>query len=179
MGAPFRYYPDAVESADDLLAWCERQPSWRNERIRLFGRTCTVPRQVAWYGDSGVAYRYSGLNHRARGWPEALGPLRSALSERFEPGLNFVLLNRYRDGRDWMGWHRDDERGIAGRVVSVSLGATRRLRLETGAGTVALELDHGSVLVFDGGVRHALMRTRRPVAQRFNLTFRCINALSD
>lgn len=178
MGTPFRYYPDAVESAGCLLDWCAREPAWRTERIRLFGRARTVPRQVAWFGDPGVAYRYSGLDHRAGGWPAALDRLRFALSERFAPGLNFVLLNRYRDGHDWMGWHRDDERAIAGPVVSVSLGATRRLRLETAAGTVPVDLEHGSVLVFDGALRHALMRTRRPVAPRFNLTFRRIDAQS-
>ena len=176
MDVPFRYYPEAVESADDLLDWCERVPSWRSERIRMFGRAQTVPRQVAWYGDPGLAYRYSGLDHGACGWPEALVRLRRALSGSFVSGLNFVLLNRYRHGRDWMGWHRDDERAIAGPVVSVSLGATRRLRLDAGAGTVAVDLEHGSVLVFDGAVRHALMRTRRPVEQRFNLTFRRIDA---
>ncbi len=176
MGTPFRYVPNAVEPADGLLDWCEREPFWRVERIRLFGRTLAVPRQVAWYGDPGLAYRYSGVDHRARGWPEALGTLRHLLCRRFVPGLNFVLLNRYRDGRDRMGWHRDDERGISGPVVSVSLGATRRLRLETGSGTVALDLEHGSVLVFDGAMRHALMPTRRPVAERFNLTFRHVHA---
>ena len=176
MATPFRYCPDAVDSADFLLDWCEREPSWRTERIRFFGRMQTVPRLVAWYGDPGIAYRYSGLDHRAPGWPEPLDRLRHALSERFVPGLNFVLLNRYRDGRDWMGWHRDDEREIGDRVVSVSLGATRRLRLELGDRKVALELQHGSVLVFDGAVRHALVRTRSPVGQRINLTFRHINA---
>lgn len=176
MDSPFRYYPDAVDSADLLLDWCERAPSWREERIRFFGRVQTVPRLVAWYGEPGVAYRYSGLEHRASGWPDALGGLRQALGERFMPGLNFVLLNRYRDGRDCMGWHRDDERAMGEAVVSVSLGATRRLRLEVGDGTVALDLEHGSVLVFDGDLRHALVRTRRPVGQRINLTFRRIDA---
>ena len=87
-----------------------------------------------------------------------------------------MLLNRYRSGRDWMGWHRDDEAEVAGRVVSVSLGATRRLRLDLGGGKVALELEHGSVLVFDGAIRHSLARTRRPVTERINLTFRNIHA---
>ena len=176
MDRPFRYYPDCIDSADSLLDWCERAPSWQEERICMFGRMRTVPRLVSWYGDAGIAYRYSGLDHRGRGWPDALGGLRLALSERFVPGLNFVLLNRYRDGRDCMGWHRDDERAMGEDVVSVSLGATRRLRLKAGDGTVALDLEHGSVLVFHSGLRHTLVRTRRPVGQRFNLTFRRIDA---
>ena len=176
MDTPFRYHPDAVDSADSLLDWCVRAPPWREERIRLFGRVHRVPRLVAWYGDAGVAYRYSGLEHRGRGWPGVLAGLRLTLSERFAPGLNFVLLNRYRDGGDCMGWHRDDESAMGEAVVSISLGATRRLRLEVGDETIALDLDHGSVLVFDSALRHALVRTRRPVGERFNLTFRRIDA---
>ena len=176
MATSFRYYPAAVDCADFLLDWCEREPCWRTERVRMFGRAQDVPRLVAWYGDAGLGYRYSGLDHRAAGWPQPLDRLRRSLSERYVQGLNFVLLNRYRDGRDSMGWHRDDERGLGDRVVSLSLGATRRLRLEEGGGTVGLELEHGSVLVFDGALRHALVRTRRPVGQRINLTFRCLNA---
>lgn len=176
MSVPFRYFPGALDSADDLLNWCEREPAWRAESIRLYGRVQAVPRLVAWFGDEGVAYRYSGVEHRAHGWPDTLDRLRSELCARFVPGLNFVLLNRYRTGRDWMGWHRDDEMEVVGPVVSVSLGATRRLRLDLGDETPALELEHGSVLVLDGNLRHSLARTQRAVAERINLTFRRIDA---
>ncbi len=142
----------------------------------MFGRMQQVPRLVAWFGDTGVAYRYSGIDHRARGWPGPLEALRDELCERFAPGLNFVLLNRYRNGRDWMGWHRDDEAAVAGPIVSVSLGAMRRLRVDLGDETAALELGHGSVLLLDGAVRHSLARTKGPVAERINLTFRRIDA---
>ena len=176
MSAPFRYFPDALDSADALLNWCARVPAWRTEFVRLFGRQTPVPRLVAWFGDDGLTYRYSGMEHRARGWPEPLNNLRLELCERFAPGLNFVLLNRYRNGRDRMGWHRDDEAEMRDRVVSVSLGATRRLRLDLAPEKVALDLAHGSVLVFDGTLPHALARTQRPVTERFNLTFRRLHA---
>ena len=176
MTVPFRYFPDALDSADALLNWCERMPAWRTESVRLFGRVRPVPRLVAWFGDPGLVYRYSGMDHQAPGWPPPLDRLRRELCERFVPGLNFVLLNRYRHGRDWMGWHCDDEAEVRGRVVSVSLGATRRLRLDLDDEKIALELEHGSVLVFDKAIRHSLTRTQRPVAERINLTFRRIDA---
>ena len=174
MSAPFRYFPKALDSADALLDWCRRTPHWRTERIRLFGREAETPRMIAWYGDPGISYRYSGLDHPGQGWPPTLGRLRQMLNERFRLALNFALLNRYRDGRDWLGWHRDDERGLAGCVLSVSLGATRRLRLDLGSERIALDLEHGSILRFNGALRHSLPRTRKPVAERFNLTFRRI-----
>ena len=174
MSAPFRYFPQAVDCADALLDWCRRVPNWRIERIRLFVREAEVPRQIAWYGDSGIGYRYSGVDHPGQGWPPVLNRLRQRLNQRFRLALNFALLNRYRDGRDWLGWHRDDERGLAGSVLSLSLGATRRLRLDLGNERIALELEHGSILIFDGALRHSLVRTRKPVGERINLTFRHI-----
>lgn len=174
MNAPFRYFPQAVDSADALLDWCRRVPNWRIERIRLFGREAETPRLIAWYGDPGIRYRYSGVDHSGQGWPPILQRLRQALNERFAEQLNFALLNRYRNGRDWLGWHRDDERGLAGRILSVSLGATRRLRLDLGGNKIALDLEHGSILAFDGALRHSLARTRKPVGERINLTFRRI-----
>lgn len=174
MSPPFRYFPKALDSADALLDWCRQTPNWRTESIRLFGREAETPRLIAWYGDPGIGYRYSGLDHPGQGWPPTLDRLRQMLNKRFRLALNFALLNRYRDGRDWLGWHRDDERGLAGWVLSVSLGATRRLRLDLGSERIALDLEHGSILKFDGALRHSLCRTRKPVEERFNLTFRRI-----
>ena len=176
MSGPFHYFPQAIDAADAWLHWCARVPAWRTEFVRMFGRQTPAPRLVAWFGDDGLAYRYAGVDHPARGWAEPLDRLRLQLCERFVPGLNFVLLNRYRNGRDWMGWHRDDEAEMLDRVVSVSLGATRRLRMELARERVTLDLAHGSVLVFDGAVRHSLTRTKRPVDERINLTFRRLHA---
>jgi alkylated DNA repair dioxygenase AlkB len=55
-----------------------------------------------------------------------------AMRERLQAeGLgrfNSVLLNRYRGGGDYMGWHSDDEPelGPAPVIASLSLGAARR-----------------------------------------------------
>lgn len=92
----------------------------------MYGRRISVPRLTAWYGDSGLSYRYSGLDHRSEGWPSNLAEIRTRLSEQFEQPFNFVLLNRYRDGQDYMGWHSDDEAGVRGGIASLSLGCARR-----------------------------------------------------
>jgi len=91
---------------------------------------------------------------------------------------NFVLINFYRNGGDYMGWHADDERGLADRVASVSLGATRRFLLRPPGRnrSLGLDLEPGSLLLLDGSVRHSLPRTRKPVGERVNLTFRQIEA---
>jgi len=179
-------------AADALMNDLLERVEWQAERLRLYGRDVAVPRLVAWFGDPGLNYRYSGTNHVCTGWLPELLPLRERL--RTEEGLhcNLVLINRYRDGRDYMGWHSDAERGHRPRIASVSLGATRRFLVrpppKAGAEVAgcavagcaaahrsqALELPHGSLLLMDGRLPHSLPRTRRPVTQRINLTFRCI-----
>lgn len=167
--------------ADALLASLRDTIAWQVHRVRLFGREHPAPRLSAWIGDADAAYGYSGMQHVPAPWPAPLVPVRARLRETLGVDFNGVLANLYRNGRDTMGWHADDERelGPAPVIASLSLGATRRfvLKHRTHPGVrLALELAHGSLLVMSGPTqrhhRHALPRTARPVGERLNLTFR-------
>ncbi|MCZ6619698.1 MAG: alpha-ketoglutarate-dependent dioxygenase AlkB, partial [Gammaproteobacteria bacterium] len=127
----YRYIPEYLNQADadELLAWVEAKVEWRQEKYRMFGRLVSAPRLVAWYGDPGLRYNYSGVEHTTTGWPRVLGEVCAGVKNTFSLGSNFVLLNRYRDGTDSMGWHRDDEAELRGPVASLSLGATRRFHV--------------------------------------------------
>ena len=158
---------------------------WGEESIRLFGRSIVVPRLSVCYGDDGIEYRYSNVTHRARGWPDALRTLREQLHRRVGMRFNFVLANLYRDGRDSMGWHADDERELGARpvVASISLGAPRtfRLRARDGSGRRAsVLLESGSLLLMWGRSQlrwqHALPKVRGDVGLRINLTFRDVQS---
>jgi alkylated DNA repair dioxygenase AlkB len=170
-------------AADALLAALQETIAWEIHRIRLFGREHASPRLSCWIGDPDASYRYSGTRFEPRPWPAALPPIRRRLHDEFGIDFNSVLANRYRDGRDAMGWHSDSEPelGPAPAIASLSLGATRRfvLRHRTQSDLkLALDLPHGSLLVMRGDTqryyRHALPRTIRPVGERINLTFRRI-----
>ncbi len=164
--------------ADELFVGLQKAAPWREEWIHLYGRDVRVPRLVSWYGDPGLNYRYSGNHHTATGWPEQIEALRSRLSEFVGTQFNFVLLNRYRTGADYMGWHTDDEAEMGSQIASISLGATRRFLLEAATdGKDMIELAHGSLLTMRTNVRHSLPRTSRPVGERINLTFRRIVAI--
>jgi alkylated DNA repair dioxygenase AlkB len=149
---------------------------WKREQLKVFGRTLVAPRLVAWCGDAGLNYRYSGCDHRCDGWLAELVPLRRRLARCAGFASHFVLLNRYRSGADTMGWHRDDERGLGRLIASISLGAERRFLVRRAADgrAQALTLEHGSLLLLDGRTAHALPRTSRPVGERINLTFRSL-----
>ena len=156
---------------------------WEIHRIRMFGREIDSPRLSCWIGDPGAAYTYSRTRFEPHPWVPALRPIRTRLRATLGIDFNSVLANRYRDGRDAMGWHSDDEPelGLRPVIASISLGATRRFGLKSrdeGGGRLALDLPHGSLLVMGGDTqtryRHALPRTARPVGERINLTFRRI-----
>ncbi len=171
-----RYLPGylAPRDADALFATLRDVLPWKQERIRLFGQQREVPRLVAWQGDAGLCYRYSGVDHAAEGWHPAVAALRERLAGEFRERFDFVLLNRYRNGGDSMGWHKDDEAMAGEFIASFSLGEPRRF-LYRPAGrppSEALTLEHGSLLLFDRRIPHALPKSRKARRERINLTFR-------
>jgi hypothetical protein len=103
--------------ADELLADLLASLALRQEYIRLMGRTIPLPRLTGWYGDEG--YAYSGVDHPPADWPPALGRVRSRVEALVGTTFEGVLANLYRDGRDSVAWHADDEpslgQGAAGR----------------------------------------------------------------
>ena len=158
--AVVRLWPAAFapEEASQLFDALIVGIDWRQEEVLIFGQRRPVPRLAAWHGDPGASYTYSGTSHDPLRWTQPLERIRSRLLELTGSRFNSVLLNQYRDGRDGMGWHADDEPEL-GRdpvIASVSLGAQRRfcfrhrrdrnLKLD-------VTLSHGSLLLMSGATQ--------------------------
>ncbi|WP_068803453.1 alpha-ketoglutarate-dependent dioxygenase AlkB family protein [Immundisolibacter cernigliae] len=177
----------APDAASVLLGQLTTSLDWQQHRLKLFGRECLTPRLCAWYGDADARYGYSGQTLEPLPWTAPLAALRQRLEAMLGLPLNGMLANLYRDGADSMGWHSDDEASLGPRpvIVSLSLGATRRFvlrhRRRRDLQTVALALEHGSLLVMAGDTQrhwqHAVPKTRRAVGVRINLTFRYVSRL--
>jgi len=173
------------DAADTLQRTLREDVPWEVHRIRMFGRQVDSPRLSCWMGDPAARYRYSGTEFVPEPWHPALLPLRDQLAAFCGHAFNSVLLNRYRDGDDGMGWHSDNEPelGPAPVIASLSLGAGRRFllrRRDDHAKKAEVLLDHGDLLVMGGQTQrlyqHSLPKSARPLAERLNLTFRWINA---
>ena len=182
-GLALRLWPDWVEDADRQLSRLQQEIPWRQEAIILFGRSRPMPRLTCWVADDGCTYRYSGLANEPQPWSAALLEIRKALETTLGWRFNSVLLNRYRDGADRMGWHADDEAELDDQapIASLSLGVARDLRFRPRRGTeaaFAVNLADGDLLVMDppsqNHWQHALPPRARVVAERINLTFRVI-----
>lgn len=155
--------------------------NWRQDTTRLFGKDLTLPRLTAWYGDPGKSYTYSKIKMEPDSWTPTLIKIKSKIEPLTEVGFNSVLLNLYRDGKDSVAWHSDDEPELGKNpvIASVSFGATRRfmfrhkyqkeLKFE-------VALTHGSFLLMKGVTQHfwqhQISKTQRVIQPRINLTFR-------
>ena len=181
-----RYAANAIPEADAALDALIAETPWRQDHALMFGRRVALPRLTAWYGDPGAGYSYSGISMQPTPWTSLLAQLRTRAEELAGVDFNSALLNYYRDGRDSVGWHADNEPEL-GRdpvIASLSLGATRRFefrrRPPASPNTRTIELQHGSCLVMAGAVQHhwqhRLPRSARIDRPRVNITFRRIVA---
>jgi alkylated DNA repair dioxygenase AlkB len=155
---------------------------WEQRNIVLFGKPLLQPRLIAWAGE--LPYRYSGQTLEPRPWPSAPRGVLTRISATAHVAFNHVLINRYRDGKDSMGYHADaePELGPDPVVATLSLGETRRfvLRRQERANDeppLVLPLRNGSLLIMGGTCqrhyRHAIPRDSHPgLAERISLTFR-------
>ncbi|GAP43548.1 alkylated DNA repair dioxygenase AlkB [Lentimicrobium saccharophilum] len=179
------YYPAFLHPSDcaHYIGKLKDEISWKQESIRIFGKSYLTPRLTAWYGDAGAVYSYSGLKLSPEPWSPALVQLRDMIIAVTGSRFNSVLLNWYRDGNDSMGWHADDEKelGVNPVIASLSLGQERDFRFrrkDNHRDTFNVKLANGSLLVMGGEIQHfwqhALHRSARHLSERINLTFRLI-----
>lgn len=155
---------------------------WRQERILVWGKIYLQPRLIAWYGDSGSDYTYSGITLTPLPWTDLLLEIKSQIETVIAASFNSVLLNYYRDNRDSMGFHSDDEPelGLRPVIASLSLGEERTLIMKHKANKlvkpIRLKLASGSLLLMKGETQrnwaHGIAKESRPCGPRINLTFR-------
>ncbi len=170
----------SASEAERCLAAVRAEVTWAAREIVLYGKRIMQPRLVGWAGE--VAYRYSGQTLEPRAFTDTVRALTARVNAFAGARFNHVLLNRYRDGRDNMGMHADDEPELGPDpvVATLSLGATRRLTLvprrPRDGERRALELPAGSLLVMRGACqrrfRHGIPREPRVTDERVSLTFR-------
>ena len=174
-----------AQNAEAVMNQLIGEVPWRAENIVVWGKTYPQPRLTAWYGDDGAAYTYSGIHLDPLPWTLTLIEIKKRVEEIAGIDFNSVLLNYYRDHRDGMGLHSDDEPELGRRpiIASVSLGEERTFNLKhktrRDLRTIRLKLASGSLLLMKGETqhywKHGIEKEKRPCGPRVNLTFRRIS----
>ncbi|XP_063769328.1 DNA oxidative demethylase ALKBH2 [Pseudophryne corroboree] len=179
--------------ANEILQQLEREIVYFSgdmSKVQVFGKWHNVPRKQVTFGDAGLTYTFSGITLSPKPWIPVLDLIRERVKSATGHLFNFVLINRYKDGNDHIGEHRDDEKELIPQspIASVSFGASRdfvfRHRDSRCASSVRriepvkVELAHGSLLMMNFPTNvywyHSLPVRRKVIAPRVNLTFRKI-----
>lgn len=148
----------------------------------MYGKPVKVPRLVCWYGDDNVEYRYSGVNHVSLPWTDELFQLKMRIVKYTENPFNSVLGNFYRNEKDSMGWHSDNEKELGSTpcIASISLGEERlfKIRNKKTGEVLGENLANGSLLIMSGNFQndwqHSVPKEKTIRDPRINLTFRQI-----
>ncbi|KAK7499079.1 hypothetical protein BaRGS_00009626 [Batillaria attramentaria] len=182
------------KEADDLLKELENALEYNTghlARVQMFGKWIDIPRKQVAHGEAGLSYTFSGNTIPARPWNPALTRIRDYISSVTGFDFNFVLVNRYKDGCDYMGEHKDDEKDLVQGypIASLSLGQPRDFyfKHQDSRGKnaarkidiVKLELEHGGLLLMNPPTNqfwyHALPQRKKLGNVRINMTFRKMN----
>lgn len=171
------------ETADAYFNNLRDNIQWQNEEVKLMGKTFYPSRLTAYYGEK--PYRYSGVTRYPLPWIPGLLEIKSIIEPITGVIFNAVLLNFYKNGNDYMGWHSDDERELVEHspIASVSLGETRRFifrQKSNRQNKIEMSLSNGDLLIMQGTTQkywhHQVPKTRPKnpdvVKARINLTFR-------
>ncbi|KAL8099994.1 hypothetical protein AgCh_032307 [Apium graveolens] len=124
------------DESSTYLQFLNKHIPWTRPTIRVFGRSLLQPRDTCYVASAGITELvYSGYKPQAHSWDDfpPLTEIREAVHKAL-PGSSFnsVLLNRYKGGDDYVGWHADDEKlyGSTPEIASVSFGCERDFLLK-------------------------------------------------
>ena len=171
----------SAESNALLESFISKLP-WESMTIKMFGRDTKIPRLQCWIGDEGCEYRYSGKQLNRQIWNQDLTMIRKKIFKELKIDFNSVLANYYRDGKDSMGWHSDDEKelGPDPTIASISFGSERDLvfRNRINKEILSIPQTNGCLILIDGKTQknwqHSIKKTQKIIGPRINLTFRNI-----
>lgn len=184
--ADITYYRNFLSprEADRYFEILLKDLNWQQHHIKIFGKTVAQPRLTSLFSVNEQAYTYSHLTLTPEIFTPELREINDKLQQHLDLNFTHVLGNLYRNERDSMGWHSDDEKelGIEPVIASISLGAKRNFQLKHKKQKdlkYRLDLEHGSLLVMKGKTqhfwKHQLPKTAKPIGKRINLTFRILS----
>jgi len=164
---------------------------WRQEEIKMMGKTYMAKRQLCTYGDDGVTYSFGGKTEGCVPWETNPGivDLRYQIESITKTKFNYVVTNLYLDNNAKIGYHSDKEKDLVpgAKIVSANLGSTREFRIQPitkkftiigrkRPNLIKIDLEDGDLLIMGGNLqsfwKHAVLESKIPCGPRINSTFR-------
>ncbi|XP_038664207.1 alpha-ketoglutarate-dependent dioxygenase alkB homolog 3 [Scyliorhinus canicula] len=178
------------KEADWMFEQLHMEIPWQQKSNIREDRSYQEPRLTAWYGDLPYTYSRSAMKANPH-WHPLLTMLKDHIEEVTGYTFNSLLCNLYRNGKDSIDWHSDDEPSLGQKpvIASLSFGDTRNFEMRkkpppeekgdyTYAERIRIPLSHGCLLVMEGETQkdwqHRVPKEYHDRNPRINLTFRTI-----
>lgn len=197
------YYENLIEDkiALDYFSIFEKNLEYNpaeESKVKVWNKEHYIPRKQVAYGHPSTYYSFAGNTIYAKNWFNdniVCNIIRKILIrvELFTGyKFNFVLINRYNDGTDNVGFHKDSEStiDIYKPIVGISLGATRLVKFKNIPNKVLpketsnkqeFSLNNGSIFGMNYPTnlywKHSIPKvsTNKCNSPRISLTFRVLN----
>jgi len=160
-----------VDDVDDQLL--EYPP------IIVYGKKLKQRRCVGFFSDTSKGYEYSGQTADSKPLTENLKVLLDFINEKFKSKFNGILVNKYKDGNDYLSAHSDDERNLDDcGVVAISYGATRKFRIRDMLNRIVMDVPTKTNQIihmegdFQKEFKHEIPVEKRVKDTRYSFTFR-------
>ena len=171
-----------VEQSEIYYVKLLNEINWQHDVVKIFGKEIITKRKVAFLGDEGISYKYSGKTKIAEKWLQFILEIKSTVEQISGEKFNACLLNYYHNGSEAMSWHSDNEKEILkhSAIASLSFGAERKFGFKHNFSKeeISLMLENGSLLIMKDETqiywKHKLYTNAKITEPRINLTFRTI-----
>jgi alkylated DNA repair dioxygenase AlkB len=148
--------------------------------IIIFGKTCKQQRNVGFFSNQSIGYKYSKKMMDSKPLSPSMSELLLIINRMIGAEFNGILVNKYMHGNDYISAHSDDETGLDSvGVVSISYGSERifRIRNKETKEIVCDELTtHCSILHMGGSFQrlytHEIPIQKKVKEPRISFTFR-------
>lgn len=148
--------------------------------IIIFGKKCNQQRNVGFFSNESVGYKYSNKIMESKSLSKSMNELLSIINNTMNVEFNGILVNKYIDGNDYISPHSDDEKELdKNGVISISYGAERKFRIRNKK-TKDIVLDeittHCCILHMGGNFQelytHEIPIEKKIKNERISFTFR-------
>lgn len=150
-------------------------------KIVVFGKECRQNRNVGFFSNDSIGYRYSRQMMDSQPLTESLVKLLEMVNTKYSADFNGILINEYVDGNDSIGAHSDDEIGLSKNagIVAISYGSIRKFRIrnkKTKKIVKDIYMKHGDILQMTGNFQkeftHEIPVEKKVTESRISFTFR-------
>lgn len=184
-GSMIRYFPNYLDKSisDKYFSILLNEIEWDDTLRSSYGHTSKFNRKSSYYSQPGYPYPFSGRTFDGKSFTSTMDEILKRINNECNCHFNSILFNYYRDGKDTISWHTDNEKvlGQDPTVGTLSFGQERPFMLRERADhSVKREFisSHGSLIIMEGKTQnhwdHSVPQRMKLSNPRLSLTLRTI-----